>query len=85
MDESITIPLTFEGKEREFEARLQSWAYGYRIFVDVDGAELIIERDDEGIYRALVSPEHSGPLPKGQLVQAIIETLQAVTPPTIGR
>jgi hypothetical protein len=78
LDESIIIPLTFGGKEREFEARLQSWAYGHRIFVDVDGVELIIERDDGGIYRALVSPEHSGPLPSAGLVQAIIETLQAL-------
>jgi hypothetical protein len=78
LDEPIIIPLTFDGKEREFAARLQTWAYGHRIFIDVDGAELIIERDDEGEYRVLVSPEHSGPLPSPDLVQAIIGTLQAL-------
>jgi hypothetical protein len=78
MDESISISLLYEGKEREFEARLQSWAYGHRFFVDVDGVELIIERDDGGNYRAIVSPEYAGPVPSPGLVQAIIDTLQSL-------
>lgn len=78
MDESVNIPLLYEGKEREFQARLQSWAYGHRFFIDVDGTELIVERDDEGRYRAIVSPGHAGPLPAAGLVQAIIDTLQSL-------
>ncbi len=78
MDESVRIPLLYEGKEREFEARLQSWAYGHRFFVDVDGVELIVEPDDGGLYRAIVSPEYTGPLPAAGLVLAIIDTLQSL-------
>lgn len=57
MDEPFLIPVSYKGKEWEFEATLQILGYTHRFNVLVEGAEVIFERDEEGQYRAIVSQE----------------------------
>jgi hypothetical protein len=57
MDEPFLIPVSYKGVEREFEATLQVLGYTHRFNVQVEGAEVIFERDEEGQYRAIVSQE----------------------------
>ena len=75
MEETVHIPVDFNGVEREFEARVQVWQYGHRWFVMVEGVELVFEKDDAGQYRALAPEGYTGKLPDRALVQTIAEVL----------
>lgn len=75
MDEQIVIPVIFQGVEREFTARLQAWSYDFRFIVDVEGVEVIFEKDDQGEYRARVASEHLAKAPKLALLAAIGQVL----------
>jgi hypothetical protein len=57
MDHHFALPISYKGVDQDLDARMQSWAYGYRFFVLIDGVEWVFERDDAGEYRALMSPE----------------------------
>ena len=78
MEGAVIIPVEYAGAEREFEARVQVWQYGHRFFVDVEGVELVFERDDSGQYRALTPEGYTGKLPDRGLVQAIAEVLDGL-------
>jgi len=78
MEQVVHIPVDYQGVEREFEARVQVWQYGHRFFVQVEGVELVFERDDSGEYRALAPEGYTGKLPDRGLVQAIAEVLDAL-------
>jgi hypothetical protein len=78
MDQVLQIPVEYAGIEREFEARVQVWQYGRRWFVQVEGVELVFERDDAGQYRALTPEGFAVKLPDRGLVQAIAEVLDAL-------
>jgi hypothetical protein len=75
MGEMVTIPVTYRGEEREFEAEMQVWQYGHRFLVSVDAVLLVFERDDSGDYRALMPEGQTGKPPDRGLVQAIAEVL----------
>lgn len=79
MENGVTIPVEFNGKDLEFEARVQSWQYGLRFFIPVEGVELVFERDDSGDYRALTPEGYTGKLPDMGLVKAIAAVLGEVT------
>ena len=78
MDQTFILPVTYQGQEMEFEATMQSWAYGYRFLVLVQGTEVIFERDDEGNYRALLSQGTSAKAPENALLEAIVQVIQAL-------
>jgi hypothetical protein len=75
MDEQIVIPVIFQDMELEFTATLQTWSYGFRFIVDVEGTEVIFEKDDEGEYRALAASGQPIKPPKVQLIAAIGQVL----------
>jgi hypothetical protein len=55
MAESIEIPVTFRGQELSFKAELQKLGYIYRIQVDVNGANVAFEREEEGSFKAFLN------------------------------
>lgn len=57
MDESFMIPVTYMGKELEYEGRLRLLGYLHKIEIDVEGTAVIFEPDEERNYRAIVSHE----------------------------
>ena len=75
MDEQVVIPVIFQGTELDFTATLQAWSYGFRFIVDVEGVEVIFEKDDEGEYRALVASGQPIKPPKVELIAAISQVL----------
>jgi hypothetical protein len=75
MDEPIVIPVIFQDTELEFTATLQTWSYGFRFIVDIEGMEVIFEKDDEGEYRALIAPGQLTKSPKVELIAAIGQVL----------
>ena len=76
MDEQFEIPVTYCGKELQFNAELLRVGYIHKILIDVNGQMISIEKDDEGNYRAiLVDLESENKIDKG-LIKAIVESLE---------
>ena len=78
MEESFYLPVTYKGKDLQFEASLQRRGYIHIIAVDVYGTMVIFERDEEGNWRALIPPEEKGKTPDVDLLRTIGETIEAL-------
>ena len=78
MDEVVQIPVTINGEEREFPAQVQAWRYGVRFRVDVNGVEMIFERDDAGEFRAILPEGFGGKMPDRGIITGIAEVLNAL-------
>ena len=91
MDEPFVIELDYKGVARAFEARLTVFGYSHRFHVDVEGMEVLFERDEEGSYRAMVPqmPENApermergmaglGTVPEAGLLRAIAEAIERI-------
>jgi hypothetical protein len=91
MEEPFVIEVNYKGVERAFEARLQVFGYSHRFHVDVEGVEVLFERDEEGSYRAMAPqlPENApegmergtaglGRVPEAGLLQAIAEAIERI-------
>lgn len=57
MNEPFILPITYQHKELEFSARFERYGYTHRIAVLIGELTVSFEPDEEGGYRALVSPE----------------------------
>ena len=81
MNDALLLPVTYRGKEYEFRLKIVSTGYAPRYFVWVHEVEVIFERDDEGVFRALIyNPENlSSLLPERGLLESIGSTLQELT------
>lgn len=79
MSETYDLPVTYKGNELSFPFRLAQFTYGNKIMLTVEETEIVIEKDDEGEWRALVSPEqlHAHKIDQG-LIVAIMESVRAV-------
>jgi hypothetical protein len=78
MEETVEIPVTVRGVERTFAGRIQAWRYGLRILVDIDGTEVVLERDDAGEFRAILPEGFVGKPPEKEVVNAIIGVLESL-------
>jgi hypothetical protein len=58
MNEPFILPLTYQNRELEFQARFERYGYTHRIAVLIDELTVSFEPDEEGGYRALGSPGH---------------------------
>lgn len=78
MDNSFELPIHYNGEDHLFPASLITYGYSYKIAVTVFDTIINFEPDEEGNYRAIVSPEeikHNTSITKA-LLQTIAETLQ---------
>jgi hypothetical protein len=78
MEQTVEIPVEIRGEERSYTARVQAWRYGLRFLVDVDGVEVVVERDDAGEFRAVLPEGFSGKGPDKEVIAAMIEVLEAL-------
>ena len=78
MDEIVQIPVVVKGEDREYSAQVQAWRYGVRFLVDVDGVEMIFERDDAGAFRAMLPEGFGGKMPDRAVVEGIAEVLNSL-------
>jgi hypothetical protein len=78
MEQTVEIPVTVREAERVFTARVQAWQYGMRFLVDIDGVEVVFERDDAGEFRAILPEGFVGKVPDKEIIGEIIEVLQAL-------
>ena len=77
MDES-TLPVIYKGEELELPIQMYPYGYTFRVEVLVGEIAVIYEPDEEGSYRALVSPEQAekDKSVNRDLLQAIAEALE---------
>jgi hypothetical protein len=83
MDDLLMLPLTYQGREMEFEVRVYQLGYIHRVEVWVEDIAVQFELDDEQNYRALVSPEQMEQSRKklsAGLLQAIAQQLESLNP-----
>lgn len=77
--DTYDLPVTYKGQEISFPFRLAQFAYGNKLFLTVEETEMVIEKDDQGEWRALISPEqlHTHKIEPG-LITAIMDSVREV-------
>ncbi|MDQ3279155.1 MAG: hypothetical protein M3Q06_12575 [Bacteroidota bacterium] len=78
MDETFALPVTYRGEELLFPARLEQVGYTHRFVVDVKGAEVIFEPDEERNYRAIMEEEGFSKEVTVELLKAIASAIEEV-------
>ncbi|WP_250254673.1 hypothetical protein [Chryseobacterium sp. Marseille-Q3244] len=76
--EEFELPVTYKGKKELFNVKLVTFTYGYKFYVDVNGNEVVFERDDEGNMRAMVQDTSSESKIEKGLIEAIMEVFNAL-------
>jgi hypothetical protein len=81
MDESFLLEVIYKGEQFKYDAQLRSRGYVHYYAVDLDGITIQFEPDEEGSYRALVTPEQlndkTNKIDVG-LLQALVEKLESL-------
>ena len=70
--DTLEIPVTYKNEELSLKAHVIRFGYVNHIVVDLGSAQITIERDEEGNYRALGDAE------KMQSTKVDIELIEAV-------
>ncbi|AZA89199.1 Uncharacterised protein [Chryseobacterium nakagawai] len=76
--EEFQLPVTYKGQEQLFNVKLATFTYGYKFYVDVNGHEVVFERDDEGNMRAMIQDLSSDSNVEKGLIEAIMEVFTAL-------
>ncbi len=78
MEDTVQIPVTYKGKELEFDAQLLHLGYINKIQVDVNGVIVFLEKDDEGNYRAVLADMLNENKVDKELVKEIVQSLKLI-------
>jgi hypothetical protein len=78
MEEFIDLPITYKGETIHFTAKILAYGYIYKLSVDVNGVEVLFEKDDQGEYRALLADPEVNVKMDVEAVKAILETLAKI-------
>ncbi len=57
MDNDFEIPVTYNGKELTFPAKLLNYGFTVKLEIDIDNTKIMFEPDEERYWRALISYE----------------------------
>jgi len=78
MDDVFDLPVSYQGKDLHFPAQLLQTGYTHRFLIEVYGAEVIFEPDEERSYRALVDAEKVTKHMPADLLEAIARSIEEV-------
>jgi hypothetical protein len=78
MEETFQIPITYRGKELQFDAQLLKLGYIRKIQVDVKGIIMFLEKDDEGNYRAVIADIQNENKVDKALIKEIVNSLELI-------
>lgn len=80
MEESFNIIVLYNGIEKELEGKLRISAYTHQFLFHIDDSEIVLERDDEGNFRAIQINTFPGTTKKieSSLVQALIKEMEII-------
>lgn len=81
MEDEFMLPVTFNGKEMEFPARLLNYGYTFKLEVKIEETKVLFELDEERNWRALISLEElqNNKILNSDLLKAIAEVIKAIT------
>ena len=81
MNDEFYIPVSFEGRDYNFPARLLNYGYAIKLEVDIEGNTILFEHDEERNWRALI-PFDEIPVAKKtnvELLKAVAEAIEEIT------
>ena len=80
MSESFTLNFLYKGVPKEVECTLRISRFKYQFLCTIDNTEMILEKDDEGNFRAMESDPFSNnnQKPEPSLVKAVIDELERI-------
>lgn len=75
MVDSFILELVYNNKTKVFDAEFHKLSrFTHRMMVNIDGAQIFFEPDEERNYRAVLS-ESSPSIPDAELVKAVADKL----------
>lgn len=74
MADTFLLPVEFNGEEKEYPAQIFRYGFTHKIQVTIGDEPVTFEPDEEGSYRASVSPESTATIDKS-LLEEISKTL----------
>ena len=80
MAESFTLDIEYKGKHQEVTCSFKERAFTYQFLCTIGNSEMILERDDEGKFRALEADPFSKGTPKPDpgMVKVLIEEMERI-------
>jgi hypothetical protein len=81
--EDFTVNFLYKGVDREIHCTLRVSTYTYQFLCAIDNTEMILERDDEGNFRAMEADPFSvkKKKPDPALVRMLIEEMERILNP----
>ena len=55
--DDLVLPLTYNGVDLELPLKMYRYGYVHRFEIEIENIPIIFEPDEEGSFRALISPE----------------------------
>ena len=78
MEDTFDIPVIYKNKELLFIGRLLHLGYVHKIAIDVNGEQILLEKDDEGNYRAVLANINSESKIDRELIKVIVESFEMI-------
>jgi hypothetical protein len=80
MSESFTLSFLYKGVPQDIDCTLRISRFKYQFLCTINNTEMIIEKDDEGNFRAMESDPFSNKnqKPDATLVKAVIDELERI-------
>jgi len=80
MDEKFDIAVTYANKQLLFSAQFISFGWVHKIEVDIYGTSVSFEKDEEGAWRAFVSPVdlQSDKRIDTKLLEAVVHAIEVI-------
>jgi hypothetical protein len=76
MTDSFILELVYNDEKKVFDAEFHKPSrFTHHMMVNIEGAQVYFEPDEERNYRAVLSPENSSPAPDAGLVRAVADKL----------
>ena len=76
MTDSFILELVYKDEKKVFDAEFHKPSrFTHRMVVNIDGAQVKFEPDEERNYRAVLSNDGHSPVPDAGLVKAVAEKL----------
>jgi hypothetical protein len=81
MSESFTLDIIYKGVPQKINCILRVSTYTYRFLCQTGNTDIILEKDDEGLWRALEADPFSEnkQKPDPGLVKALLEEMARIT------
>jgi hypothetical protein len=83
MPEDFIVNFLYKGVPQEIHCRLRVSTYTYQFLCTIDNTEMILERDDEGNFRAIEADPFKvkKKKPDPALVRTLIGEMERILPP----